>query len=190
MTAYLHPIHLEVRRPSPPPVARGLGRRRRLNEAVREACGDLAAKAAVGELAVEPLRLDGAVDPQYVSVQLSRLQLFALNRRIADVKSRLQRMNPVTNQDEHFQLFGELVSLEQQLAPCASRPREDCDGALRPAQAAVLGSPETRQNERVLSWASTSTVARSSSPLPSGTGRDRLGWDRIHKATSGGPSSP
>jgi DNA primase len=82
-------------------------------EAVREACGDLAAKALVGELAVEPLRVDGGPDPYYVGVQMSRLQLFAVNRRIADVKSRLQRINPVTNAEEHLQLFGELVSLEQ-----------------------------------------------------------------------------
>jgi DNA primase len=113
-TAYLHPVLLEVRRAiascgGATASAGGVG----WIEAVREACDDLVAKAAVGELAVEPLRLDGVVDPQYVSVQLSRLQLFALNRLIVDVKSRLQRMNPVTNQDEHFQLFGELVSLEQ-----------------------------------------------------------------------------
>jgi DNA primase len=82
-------------------------------EAVRDACTDLAGKAVVGELAVEPLRLDGEVDPRYVTVTLARLQLHAINRRIADLKSKLQRINPVTNQDEHLQRFGELVSLEQ-----------------------------------------------------------------------------
>ena len=35
-------------------------------EAVRDACADLAAKALVGELAVEPLRVDGEPDPRYV----------------------------------------------------------------------------------------------------------------------------
>ena len=44
---------------------------------------------------------------------MSRLQLFAVNRRIADVKSRLQRVNPVTKPDEYHRLFGELLSLEQ-----------------------------------------------------------------------------
>jgi DNA primase len=82
-------------------------------EAVRDACADLAGKALVGELAVDPLRLDGEVDPRYVTVTLARLQLHAINRRIADLKSKLQRINPVTNQDEHLQRFGELVSLEQ-----------------------------------------------------------------------------
>ena len=82
-------------------------------EAVRDACGDLGAKAVVGELAVEPLRVDGEPTPTYVAVQLAQLQLFALNRRIADAKSRLQRVNPVTNQEEYNSSFGELVSLEQ-----------------------------------------------------------------------------
>jgi DNA primase len=80
---------------------------------VRECCADLAAGALVNELAVEPLRLDGEPDPRYVEVTLARLQLPAINRRIADLKSKLQRLNPVTNVDEHLRLFSELVSLEQ-----------------------------------------------------------------------------
>jgi DNA primase len=62
---------------------------------------------------VEPLRLDGEPDPRYVEVTLARLQLPAVSRRIADLKSKLQRLNPVTNVDEHLRLFSELVSLEQ-----------------------------------------------------------------------------
>lgn len=113
-TAYSHPLHVAIRSA----IAEAGGTASATAgpgwiEAVREACGDLAGKALVGELAVEPLRVDGAPDPNYVTVQLSRLQLFAVNRRIADVKSRLQRVNPVTNADEHLHLFGELVSLEQ-----------------------------------------------------------------------------
>jgi DNA primase len=82
-------------------------------EAVRDACADLGAKALVGELAVEPLRLDGEPDPRYVAVTLARLEFAAAKRRIAEVKSKLQRINPVTNQVQHLQLFGELVSLER-----------------------------------------------------------------------------
>jgi DNA primase len=81
-------------------------------EAVRDACDDLAAKALISELAVEPLRVADAADPRYVHVQVSRLQLFALGRKIADAKSRLQRMNPVEQADEYHRLFGELLSLE------------------------------------------------------------------------------
>ncbi|WP_238012005.1 DNA primase [Dactylosporangium sp. AC04546] len=82
-------------------------------EQVREACVDLAASALVTELAVEPLRLDGDPDPRYVEATIIRLQLPALNRTIADLKSKLQRINPVSNADEHLRLFSELVSLEQ-----------------------------------------------------------------------------
>jgi DNA primase len=82
-------------------------------ERVRDACADLAAKALVGELAVEPLRLDGEPDPRYVSVQLARLQLGAVTGRIRDLKSRVQRLNPVTSKDEYLALAGELFSLEQ-----------------------------------------------------------------------------
>ncbi|WP_433079687.1 DNA primase [Dactylosporangium sp. CA-052675] len=82
-------------------------------EQVREACLDLAAGAMVAELAVEPLRLDGDPDPRYVEVTINRLQLMALNRTIGELKSKLQRINPVSSADEHLRLFSELVSLEQ-----------------------------------------------------------------------------
>jgi DNA primase len=79
---------------------------------VRDACDDLAAKALVGELAVEPLRVDGEPDPQYVAIQVSRLELFAVEARIADLRSKLQRINPVSRPDDHLALFGQLVSVE------------------------------------------------------------------------------
>ncbi|MBN1173265.1 MAG: DNA primase [Micromonosporaceae bacterium] len=80
---------------------------------VRDECADLAAQALIAELAVEPLRLETAPDPRYVEVTLARLQLPAVNHRIAEVKSKLQRLNPVQQVDEHLRLFGELVAIEQ-----------------------------------------------------------------------------
>ena len=82
-------------------------------ERVRDFCGDLTAQALITELAVEPLRIDAEPDPRYVEVTLARLQLPSLNRRIGEVKSRLQRLNPVQHVEEHLRLFGELVSMEQ-----------------------------------------------------------------------------
>jgi len=82
-------------------------------ERVRDACVDLAAQALVSELAVEPLRLDGEPEPGYVAVTLARLQLAAVRGQIRDLKSKVQRVNPVTNQDEYLALAGELFSLEQ-----------------------------------------------------------------------------
>jgi len=82
-------------------------------ERVRDACGDLTAKALVGELAVEPLLRDTDPDPHYVSVLLARLQWGATDARIRELKSKVQRINPVTNKDEYLSLAGELFSLEQ-----------------------------------------------------------------------------
>jgi DNA primase len=82
-------------------------------EAVREACEDLGAKALVGELAVDPLHVDGEVDPRYVQVTLARLQVGAVTTRIKDLKSKVQRVNPVAHKDEYLALAGELFSLEQ-----------------------------------------------------------------------------
>jgi DNA primase len=126
-TVYTHPVHAAVRQAiaaagGTSTAAGGPG----WIGAVRDAAADLAAQAVVGELAVEPLRRDGPADPQYVLVQLSRLQLFALSRRIADVKSHLQRVNPVDEAEEYHRLFGELLSLEQH----ARALREQTSGGL------------------------------------------------------------
>lgn len=95
-------------------------------ESVRNACEDLTAQALVGELAVEPLRIDGELDPRYVSVTMARLQWGAVTGRIRELKSRIQRINPVSNKDEYFAAFGELLSLEQH----ARALREQAAGGL------------------------------------------------------------
>jgi DNA primase len=112
--AYAHPVHVAVRSA----IAEAGGTATAVGgavwiEAVRDVCADLAAKALVGELAVEPLRIDGEPDPRYVSVTLARLQLWSVTRRITHLKSRMQRINPVSHAEEHLRLFGELVPLEQ-----------------------------------------------------------------------------
>jgi DNA primase len=95
-------------------------------EKVRDSCDDLAGKALVSELAVEPLRVDGVVDPRYVQITLARLQVGAVTTRIRDLKSKVQRVNPVTHKDEYLALAGELFSLEQQ----ARALREQAAGGL------------------------------------------------------------
>ncbi|MFD0820306.1 DNA primase, partial [Micromonospora zhanjiangensis] len=95
-------------------------------ERFRDACADLAAQALVGELAVEPLRIDGEPDPRYVSITLARLEWGSVMARIRDLKSKVQRINPVANKDEYFALFGELLSLEQH----ARALREQAAGGL------------------------------------------------------------
>jgi DNA primase len=95
-------------------------------EAVRDACTDLGGKALIGELSVEPPRLDGEVDLHYVSTQLARLQVGAVTTRIKDLKSKVQRINPVAHKDEYLALAGELFSLEQH----ARALREQAAGGL------------------------------------------------------------
>ncbi|MBB2941971.1 DNA primase [Actinoplanes lutulentus] len=83
-------------------------------EKVRDSCADLGGQVLVSELAVEPLYVDGSADPRYVQVTLARLQGAALTTRIRDLKSKVQRLNPVTHRDQYLALAGELFSLEQQ----------------------------------------------------------------------------
>ncbi len=44
---------------------------------------------------------------------LARVEELAVSRDIARVKSRLQRLSPVTEQTEYNRMFGDLVALEQ-----------------------------------------------------------------------------
>ncbi|SCE86634.1 DNA primase [Micromonospora viridifaciens] len=124
---YRHPVHVAVRAA----IAAAGGAAAATGgavwiEQVRDACADLAAQALVGELAVEPLRIDGEPDPRYVTVTLSQLQWGSVTGRIKDLKSKIQRINPVSNKDEYFALFGELLSLEQH----ARALREQAAGGL------------------------------------------------------------
>jgi DNA primase len=67
-------------------------------------------------LAVEPVEAPGASgepDVRFADELLTRVEELATSRRIAAVKSRLQRMNPVTEQADYNHLFGDLVALEQ-----------------------------------------------------------------------------
>ncbi len=73
------------------------------------------ARKLVGELAVEELELPrkNVDEARYISHVLASLRLPLLDEEIANIKSRLQRMNPDTDGDEYFQLFGDLVPLEE-----------------------------------------------------------------------------
>jgi DNA primase len=95
-------------------------------EAIRDACDDLSGKAVIIELAVEPLRIDTEVDSRYVQVTLARLQVGSVTTRIRDLKSKVQRINPVAHKDEYLALAGELFSLEQH----ARALREQAAGGL------------------------------------------------------------
>lgn len=69
-------------------------------------------RSTLTALSVEQLHVSGEPDARFVSAYIVRLRELTALRRIAQVKSRLQRMNPVTAQADYNRLFGELVALE------------------------------------------------------------------------------
>ena len=80
---------------------------------VRGAATEPAVAAAVTELAVEPVRGTTDPNPTFAVAYVYRLQELTTSRRIADVKARLQRTNPVDQALDYNRMFGELVVLEQ-----------------------------------------------------------------------------
>jgi DNA primase len=84
-------------------------------ERVSASCRDDLVRSVASELAVERLRCAGDEPTgRYVHENLARIQELAFERRIAQVKSTLQRINPVERPEDHTRLFGELIALEQQ----------------------------------------------------------------------------
>ncbi|WP_222268641.1 DNA primase [Modestobacter marinus] len=82
-------------------------------EQVGEHCDRETARAMLTALAVEPLRSVGENDATYVNALMARLQELVTVRRVAGIKGRLQRMNPVEQGDEYMKLFKQLMDLEQ-----------------------------------------------------------------------------
>ncbi|GAB2458720.1 DNA primase [Nocardioides hungaricus] len=77
---------------------------------LRDAAQDPAVSSAISALAVEPLKRQP--DAAYFTEYLLRLQELTATRRIAGIKSRLQRTNPVDEPDAFNKMFGELAALE------------------------------------------------------------------------------
>jgi DNA primase len=69
-------------------------------------------KALFTELNVEPIRSDGKPTQVYVVSIVARLREVAISRSIAELKSSLQRLNPVENEIEYNAAFAQLVALE------------------------------------------------------------------------------
>ncbi|MBU6243145.1 MAG: DNA primase [Acidobacteria bacterium] len=69
-------------------------------------------RSFITELTVEPIRTDGEVSDRYVSSIIARLRELAISRAIAEIKSTLQRINPVENEVEYNRIFGDLVAME------------------------------------------------------------------------------
>ncbi|GAA1736242.1 DNA primase [Aeromicrobium alkaliterrae] len=81
----------------------------RVVEALPEALRPILSRATV-----EPLLAQESTTVQVVSSSIFRLQVLTVGRHVADVKSRLQRTNPIDDADAYNRMFGELIALEQQ----------------------------------------------------------------------------
>jgi DNA primase len=66
----------------------------------------------VHALSVEPLRSGADEQERYAGAVLARMHEVVTGRQVAALKSKLQRINPQEQQDEHARLFGELIALE------------------------------------------------------------------------------
>lgn len=69
-------------------------------------------RSFVTELLVEPVRTQGEISDRYVSSIMARLNEVALSRSIAEIKSSLQRLNPVESEKEYSETFARLVEME------------------------------------------------------------------------------
>jgi DNA primase len=79
---------------------------------ISEACPNDEVRSLVAALAVEPLPVQGAVTSRFVVANTAGLQLLTVMRAIAQLKSRLQRTNPVEAAAAHRRMFSELIVLE------------------------------------------------------------------------------
>ena len=80
---------------------------------LRDSATDPVVSSAISALGVEPLPTAKDPDAAYVTLHVVRLLELTTLRRIADLKSRLQRTNPVEHPTEYNKMFGELAALEQ-----------------------------------------------------------------------------
>jgi DNA primase len=80
---------------------------------LRDAATDPAVASAISELSVEPLPTAKAPTVDYVLQYVVRLLELTALRRIDQVKSKMQRTNPVEHADAFNRMFGELAALEE-----------------------------------------------------------------------------
>jgi DNA primase len=80
---------------------------------LRDRAADPHVAAALSALAVEPLLSRKGADEAFVANTVYRLQELTAQRRIATLKSKLQRTNPVEHAADYNKMFGELTALEQ-----------------------------------------------------------------------------
>ena len=103
LTAFTHPAYVEMKRI----IDAHSSTTMQIDEIADERM-----KTLFTELTVEPIRSDGEVSARYIESIVARLREVGISRAIADLKSNLQRLNPVENPDEYNSAFASLVALE------------------------------------------------------------------------------
>ena len=114
-TAFLLPVHVTLRQG----ISAAGGTARGVSgpawaDAIEEQLPDLESRGMVHALSVEPLHAGADSQERYADAVLARLQEIVLSREVAALKSRLQRINPIDEADDHARLFAELIALESQ----------------------------------------------------------------------------
>ncbi len=82
------------------------------SEALRSKAADDSVRGLVSALSVESLKVSGTPDERLANAYVVRLRELTALRRISQVKSKLQRTNPVNDVSTYNRMFGELVALE------------------------------------------------------------------------------
>ena len=77
---------------------------------LRDKSGDPAVSSAISALGVEPIMREPT--ESYIALHFYSLRELTARRRISEVKSRLQRTNPVEQPADYNRMFGELTALE------------------------------------------------------------------------------
>jgi DNA primase len=81
---------------------------------VRDAAVNDTVRSLVTELAVEPVRSAEEGLARYAGSLVARLREVLVAREVSELRSRLQRINPVDEPDRHKKLFSQLIALEGQ----------------------------------------------------------------------------
>ncbi|WP_028651236.1 DNA primase [Nocardioides halotolerans] len=80
---------------------------------LRDTATDPAVASAITELSVEPVHTAKEPTADYVLQHVVRLLELTVLRRIEQVKSKMQRTNPVEHDEAYRRMFGELAALEE-----------------------------------------------------------------------------
>ncbi|KRC63326.1 DNA primase [Aeromicrobium sp. Root236] len=86
-----------------------------------ESVQDEDARRVLSVAAVEPMRARESNTAAVVASVILRLQMLTCGRRITEIKSKLQRTNPIEQAESYNRMFGELIALEQQFRTLRDR---------------------------------------------------------------------